>query len=39
MIFSLLAVIAVVDALPSASGGGSLVRFPCSQIVVDRIDP
>jgi hypothetical protein len=39
MLFSLLASVALVHALPSASSGGSLVRFPCSQIVIDRIDP
>lgn len=39
MLFSPLASVALVHALPSAGGGGTLLRIPCSQIVVDRIEP
>jgi len=41
MIFILLALVALAQAAPrlGARAGGSLIRFPCSQIVIDRIDP
>jgi len=41
MIFIFLALVALAQAAPrlGARAGGSLIRFPCSQIVIDRIDP
>jgi len=37
--FSFLAVAAVVQAQGRTSGGSAMLRFGCSQIVIDRIDP
>ncbi len=42
MIWSaLVAFAALVEALPQGGGGGAstMLRFGCSQIVIDRIDP
>jgi hypothetical protein len=38
MLFIFVAFAALAQAMPRA-GGGSLLRFGCSQIVIDRIDP
>ena len=46
MLWSALILAAVAEAAPQRGGGGgggakgtSLIRFGCSQIVIDRIDP
>jgi len=46
MFWSVLILAAVADAAPQRGGGGgigggrsSLIRFGCSQVVIDRIDP
>lgn len=38
---SLVALAAVAEALPQFGGGGgsTMLRFGCSQVVIDRIDP
>lgn len=37
--FTMLLSLLLSAAFVNAQGGGTLIRFPCSQIVIDRIDP